>query len=566
MVKVATLKDQARQYERQGDFDKALAIYRHILTHLEGTPAIKGQLPLYVKVGDLQFKAGDTEGAVRMYERAAALYAEHGSAKSVIALCLKTLRISPTRTSVYFTFSQQLLDHGHVGAAREVLADFADRANLPKPLETLELVRGRSDDEVRPVLEQMLSRVRRPQDGGSAATSVEEDAPPERAASREAPPPPVSRPEPHEQAFAEPRPESPSSQASMPQDATIVPDEVARPSAEDVSWMRPSVDEPVAAPDRALPEEPQPPPEPDPVATPVHADLVAEPPPEPPRASSVRLEHERRPFSSMTRESERRHGGSRFWMFAAIALIVAALGGAFVKLGVIPVSLFGGSAGPPASPDNTPSTGAGTAPVSAVADSAEGELADSLPDALRGADAVQPDSPGVGSGGAGFDSTFVPGLPDSVVRALVRQNAARADTAPRDSVAGLRPPDVVTPPPLTAPAGLPPGTALAGPAILVRGLVVDSISEFTSGDATGVRVIHFLDSGERLTLRAVPMSGAMADSSIVGAPRVTTLRGDTAFGTVVFGGYMVNARARMDAAELDQLLRRLVRVDAGGRR
>ena len=158
---IATLKQQARSLEQQGDSAQALAIYRKILAHVEGTPAIKQELPLYVKAGDLSLKLGDTKSAVAMYGRVARRYAEYGSAQSVNALCAKILRIAPRETHLYPRLAGLMVKKGFVGAAREVLVRYAKRTNQPKGLQLLERLAGRGDDELRPILEKMLAAAER---------------------------------------------------------------------------------------------------------------------------------------------------------------------------------------------------------------------------------------------------------------------------------------------------------------------------------------------------------------------------------------------------------------------
>jgi hypothetical protein len=568
VVKVATLKEQARQYERDGDLDKALAIYGHILTHLEGTPAIKGQLPLYVKVGDLHLKQGDTESAIAMYQRAAGHYAEHGSAKSVIALCLKILRVAPKHTTVYLTYARRLLEFDHVGAARDVLVDFAERASLVKPLESLQRLTDRPEAEVRPVLERMLAGVRN--SGAAAAVeekaveeaeapSVEEAGPlglerdvwpassGEAASDTEASPDQYLEPTlPAEYEEAEPSPVTASSESDMeaPREEPPIWGEEPEPqtSSEDLPWLtgetRPSA--PRAEPPVSLHEP------------------VGEPE-APPRGMP-----ERRPFSSFAREAERRRSSSRIWIIAAVIFIIVALGGAFVKLGVIPSDLRGifGLGGDRPPPGEAAGPGAtSTEQVPAV-----------LADSLRG---VTADSAGPVDTG-GVDSLPALELGDTLSGSAVADSLPVEAGEPReesgDPGSGLEAEDpapvtgtVARPPP--APAArtaqrtpLPAGAALTAPVILVRGLVVDSATEFLSGDLVGVRVIHRLESGDPLILRAVPVGGGMADSATAGIPRVTTLRGDTAFGTVMFGGYLVNARGKIAASRLDSLLRQLIRL------
>ncbi len=157
VAKVSELKAQAREYEKSGDVAKALAIYRHILTHLENTPAIKGELPLYVKAGDLFFKEGDGAAAIEMYRRAAEHYALHGSAQSIVALCLKIMRVDPGMVEPYHTYAGRLLEHGHVSAAREVLADSAMRLKLPLAEEALAAAADVPDEEKHSVIQRVFA-------------------------------------------------------------------------------------------------------------------------------------------------------------------------------------------------------------------------------------------------------------------------------------------------------------------------------------------------------------------------------------------------------------------------
>ncbi len=526
MVKVATLKEQARQFERDGDLEKALAIYRHILTHLEGTPAIKGQLPLYVKVGDLHLKQGDTEGAIDMYERAADHYAEHGSAKSVIALCLKILRVAPKHTSVYLTYARQLLENGHVAATRDVLADFAERANLVKPLETLRKVADSPDAEVRPVLERMLAGVKgRP---AEPAPPLEEEEP-----VHEPVPEPQQTVAAHEEAEEEPPEEESAEHVATVSTADVAQEMFSSEQPEPYHEMeRSRVSGEMAAEISVVQRRVD-------------------------RASERGTASERRPFESFARDAERRKTSSRIWLFAALALIVLAIIGAFIKLGVIPLDLGGLFGGSEATAGNASAAGPTSGVPAAVADSAGEDLSEMISDTVG----QSPDSIGV-------DSLAV----DSLVTDSSLGNASGASGGGGAAAAAAQPAglDQPTAPQSAASSGsasrpsgtapLPAGLELSGPIILIGGLAVDSVTEFPSGELTGVRVIHRLATNEPLILRAVPAGGRLGDTTATGPPRVTPLRGDTAFGSVMFAGYRVNARGKLPTDTLRALLQQLVRV------
>ncbi len=169
MAKVSELKERARAYEKEGEHEKALKIYQHVLKHLEGSPAIKRELPMYVKAGDLQIKLEDKAGAIASYEKAAEQYAKHGSAKSVIALAGKVLRVDPMKVDFHLVNTRVLIGHGHIAAARDVLADYADRSGLEKTQEALQALVGQEDESAKPLLEMILDSAER-----GARTSTEE--------------------------------------------------------------------------------------------------------------------------------------------------------------------------------------------------------------------------------------------------------------------------------------------------------------------------------------------------------------------------------------------------------
>ena len=161
MPTVSELKERASSYEEHGQFEKALAIYDHILKHLEGQPAIAKVVPLFVKVGDLRLNLDHSGDAVAAYEAAAEHYATQGSSQRVTAMCRKILGIQPGRLGVRAKFARQLMEHGHVGAATDVLVEFAQERQLDKAVEVLDELEGRPDDEVKPMLESLLDSMDR---------------------------------------------------------------------------------------------------------------------------------------------------------------------------------------------------------------------------------------------------------------------------------------------------------------------------------------------------------------------------------------------------------------------
>ncbi len=88
------------------------------------------------------------------------------------------------------------------------------------------------------------------------------------------------------------------------------------------------------------------------------------------------------------------------------------------------------------------------------------------------------------------------------------------------------------------------------------GLEVERVTQSSSEGRTAYRVIHVLDSGERLTLTSV--AGPPADAGVTGMILVSEMPGDTAMGIVQFGRYTVDAHGKVPAAILEVLLSRLV--------
>ncbi len=161
-MNIATVKQQARELERQGKTAAALDAYEEIIARLE-CDAVEPEAPLFVKVGDLSLKSGDKLGAIAMFERAAEQYAKQGSNRSVIALCLKILRTAPHRTDVHLRFARELLQNDYVEPTRLVLVDYAERAKLPKTLNTLQRLAVRPESEIRAMLERFFETAERGQ-------------------------------------------------------------------------------------------------------------------------------------------------------------------------------------------------------------------------------------------------------------------------------------------------------------------------------------------------------------------------------------------------------------------
>ena len=167
-------KQQAQALEKKGQTAKAIASYREILDHLDGSKGLLRELPLFVKVGDLCFKEDDKKTALAMYDRAGQLYAEHGSGKSVIAVCSKILKVLPRATNTHVHYARLLVEGEHITEARKVLVNYAQLFDLPKVQRALEAMEGRSKSEMVPMLEMVLEMADL---GMPEAESEDDDAP-----------------------------------------------------------------------------------------------------------------------------------------------------------------------------------------------------------------------------------------------------------------------------------------------------------------------------------------------------------------------------------------------------
>jgi hypothetical protein len=200
-VDITTLKAQARELELRGNTREALAMYRHALTSLEGTPELLRQLPLYVKAGDLYLKLDNPKAAVSLYETAGKIYAAHGSSKSVSAICAKVVGVMPTRSHVYTRLIRIMLEHGHVAAARTVLLGYAEHAGLHDTRARLEHLADQTEEHLHPVLEMLvemaerLERAAAPPEAPPRAAPVEITAPEELPDTEVGEPPTADEPE-----------------------------------------------------------------------------------------------------------------------------------------------------------------------------------------------------------------------------------------------------------------------------------------------------------------------------------------------------------------------------------
>ena len=535
---IATLKQHARECEKQGDTAAAHQTYEQILQHFERS-GIEPEGPFYVKVGDLSLKTGHKAQALEMFERAAEQYARLGSEKSVIALCLKILRTDTTRADVYVRFARALLRYGHVEQTRLVLVDYAERAKLRKTLTTLERLGARPEAELKAKLEKFFETVDR---GAPQLTSSGERP----AASHPRPPKPISHTTEH---------------------LALMIDASGRPVA-------PTPSAPASPPPTVMPKPELIVTEIAPMPEPVVARVVAPPATEAPPRTIAHPRPEPQPQPVVARTARRRSFGTLWgrqqalpvwaWPAAAAAAVVVLAVGLFA-FGAIP---FGGELGA-----EQPDGRAAGAPLTRIMTAATFEVPVGPPSPGEASAVLQSPAPVPGQGQRPIPASASLAPPadplDPGAPARLDANALRAAREVALSVSGA---DIDVPVAvdakdvgrITVPTGAPlaSGTrratssasqpATREPVIVIEGVAIEGVARMSSS----YQVVQRLASGQRVSLTVVPFSQAPADDT--GFLMVRAESGDSSIGTVRFGDSYVTARGAIVPAEMERLLGRLV--------
>ncbi len=528
---IAELKQEAHTLEQQGDTADALATYRKILDQIEGTRAILSELPLYVKVGDLLLKQRHAKDAVAMYDRAARLYAQHGSSKSVLALCGRILAVSPGATSVYPRYAGLMVRTGRVSDACAVLKSYAEVAELPTVVEALEPFADRTDDDTKRALEMLIEVIEQNEQlKRELATQAEQLRKAEEAKPAEEP-----------------------ADSSATEDLTFLQsesEELEEPEDPEAEEAEPVV---VHGPESILVEEPEPTvvhgyepvpheeTEPDAADEPSGADaLVPANADDAAAADQVDAEDtaykEYAPDSVPRKEEDAetaKKSGSKLAWVALLVIVLAGGVAGLVYFDVVSLDVFGlGGTSAPADISTPPA-------ATPVADTSTQVTVDTVAETEP-----TPTPPRQDTTTAAAQVPAPP--PDTAVTAPAAQDTALA----------AAPPEALTVAVDTTPqlAAVP---AIAQPVVVVDGLQIVSVDPYSSGGLTGSRIVQLLDTGERLTLTVLPASDAPAAFGVSDVS-VTSVLPDSSSGMARLGPYAVTAGGRVSADVLGVLLRRLV--------
>jgi hypothetical protein len=578
-MNIAALKEQARALERRGDTAAALDVYERILAQLE-TTSVEPEAPLFVKMGDLSLRTGRAPAAIEMFERAARRYAELGSHRSVIALCVKILRTDSSRTDTYFTFARAMLECDQVEPARLVLLDYAERARMRKTLSKLRDLESAPDAKLKPMLERLLEVADRCMGSTPAAASPPTQSPETgsvpRAPERESSPQPILARNPGPAPASEPAPAAPPEPAKPLRDTSVF-EAISLPEPPPQSAPLPLSPEGTRVDRATSPRLMSPPPrgteeeeeeqqqqeeqhqkeEEHGAAVPISRSQATSEPVAT-VASAVQEEPSvpRRRWSGVGRGNRSARPSWALPALAAAAVAVFGISllalGAFSSRGELGAEPPRSANDPPASAPGDPSADPST-PVGGGARS--GALA---PDS--GAAALGFTIGGFNAIDARIDGSEVEPVPlDQRALATASEAVKTVDIgeidAPRvDFVAEA---GRIT----SDPAALaenqrsrsePAAQPTRSPDILIEGLEVEGVAR----SSASYQIVQRLPSGRRITLTVEPFTSAPADET--GVLSVRAVGADSARGTVRFGEFFVTAQGSVTPEELGLLLDRLV--------
>jgi hypothetical protein len=533
VAKVSELIEQARALEAAGDSAKALAIYQHLLPHLDAMPAIKADLSL--KAGDLMLKLGNKAGALGMYDQAGAQCAVHGSTKGILTVAAKIQAAAPERTDTLLSLAAQLVQRGHAKGAVDVLIHHAKQANLPEMLQELEPLQGRSSEDVKPMVQMLLDQPASPPSAPAAPPPPAEEPPPARKSQQDmdgiltplsldeqlasmAPPSAPSASVPTMQFEAirppEPRPEP------RPEPPPFAPPQFTAPPA-------PPPPPPVMPPSPQFAAPPPPPPQtvqgftpgaPPEMAGEIHLDVSPPLPPTPRETAAINMRASQS-LKDLQQEEEapRRRPSQQVRMSGARTAPVERKPVGLGVLLLVPVVLALVVAGLyyfQFLPDSVSQQISALISRKGPAATADSAAIDSVtpPVAVTGAD----------SGGV------TPEPPPAVAAAPVTE----APHAPRPAAA--------------APGG-------NQPPVRIEGLTVVDFRE--TGDR--FQVVQRQESGQYLTLTGRPLADTVGEP-VAGDIKLDSLPGDTAVAVTSFEGYVITVKGVAAPEALRTLLLQLV--------
>ena len=133
MSRIETLKEEARRFEQEEQWGKALDLYSQAIDQVsaDDTPDIA----LFNRAGDLATKVGSSAQAVAFYERAVDFYMDAGLPNNAIAVRKKVMRNLPDRYSIHLKMGQIRARQGFITDARTSFVTYAERVQAAGDLD-----------------------------------------------------------------------------------------------------------------------------------------------------------------------------------------------------------------------------------------------------------------------------------------------------------------------------------------------------------------------------------------------------------------------------------------------
>ncbi len=119
MIDRIQIEREARAYVAQGEWEKAISLYRELLD-------TKGKDPnIYNLIGDVYARMDDLTDAMPEYLTAIDLYEKEGLFENGIAVCKKVIRLDPESGEAYFNLSLFYAEIGLLTEAKDSLTNYA---------------------------------------------------------------------------------------------------------------------------------------------------------------------------------------------------------------------------------------------------------------------------------------------------------------------------------------------------------------------------------------------------------------------------------------------------------
>jgi len=133
-MNLEALKEKARRHEQKEEWKKALDAYREVILRQDDDEP--PDITLYNRIGDIQTRLKQIDGAVDSYEKAIELYLEAELPNNAIAICKKVLRNLPDRTIFFLRMGQIRGTQGFLTDAKQNFLTYAERMTAQGDLDS----------------------------------------------------------------------------------------------------------------------------------------------------------------------------------------------------------------------------------------------------------------------------------------------------------------------------------------------------------------------------------------------------------------------------------------------